>query len=269
MIAAALDRWRAFVATHASSDQIIVLDGCLFGYLTWTLFPFAVPPDEIHAYLAEVREIIADLNPTLIYLYQHDVAMALRTICDRRGGETEQRLIRNATESPYGQRHGLHGFAGMVAFWQTYRLLTDAAVAAAQMPALAIENATGDWPDYQRQVLAFLDVRPASEPAMTPAQLFPLVGTYQGTCEDGEVTCQVWLEGEQLIVDGLPHGWPRTRLIPRETAAFEIESLPFTVRFVAGADGTAERLIASGPPLLFGHVDCSLARVKSDDDHDA
>lgn len=267
VIAAALDRWRAFAAGVASGDQIIVLDSCLFGYLTWTLFPFAAPLDVIHAYLAEVRRIIAVLNPTLIYLYQDDVARALRVICDRRGGETEQRLIRNATESPYGQRHGLRGFAGMIALWRDYRRLTDMAVAATRMPTLAVENSAGDWPRYQQLVVDFLDLRPARDLIMTPAQLEPFVGVYHGVDVDGAVACRVWVEGDHLMVDGLPQVWPHTPLIPADNHVFAITSLPFTVEFVAGANGTVERLIASGPPLLFGRIDCTLERVSADGDN--
>lgn len=164
VIAAALAQWRRFAAMVQEAETIVLIDSCLFGYLTWSLFPVAVPEVEIHAYVTEVARIIAPCHPCLIYFYQHDVAASLERLCVRRGGATAQRLIEQATQSRYGQQHGLQGVAGMVTYWTAYRHLTDAAFAELAFPKVAIETTAGDWPAYRRQVLAFLDVAPVAAP---------------------------------------------------------------------------------------------------------
>src|SRR5690349_5046750 len=58
VIAAALRQWRRFAAQVGAGEEIVVVDGCFFGYLAWSLFPLDVSPAEIMAYIAEVEAII-------------------------------------------------------------------------------------------------------------------------------------------------------------------------------------------------------------------
>jgi hypothetical protein len=102
-----------------SSNEIVIVDSCLFGYLTWTLFPYGVPNPIIKEYVKAVERIIAPLHPFLIYLYQTDLGAALAKICNRRGVEKEHNFVRAATQSIYGKSKGLVGFAGMVAYWKS------------------------------------------------------------------------------------------------------------------------------------------------------
>jgi thymidylate kinase len=265
MIAAALDKWRDLAANIAAHDVTVLLDSCLLGYLTWTLFAFDVPIAEIQAYLGEVEQILRSLCPRLIYLYQADLAQALRIICERRGGQTRERLIRNATQSPYGRRHGLQGFEGMVTYWATYRQLTDAACQATGFVPLAIETGAGDWPTYQQQARAFLDLPPPHRAAIPPTDLRHCVGTYVRRDAAGAVRCTVTvrLEGDRLVVDGLPQVWPRTGLTATAANAFAIDSFPWTVVFATDRTGAVERMIVSGPELLFGAAPGPLAKERS------
>lgn len=272
VVAAALDTWRAFARDVCASDRVIILDSCLFGYLTWSLFPNNVPVEDIHAYLAEVEGIIRPLKPGLIYFYQDDVAGSLRRICDRRGSAIERAYTENATGSAYGKSHGLRGFAGMVDFWTAYRAITDAAFAAIDCPRLAIENSAGDWPTYQRQAFDFLDLPlsdanlplPTDE-AVPPGGLERFVGLYRGTDGNKSLTCAVSLEDGHLLVDGLPETWPRNRLLPTpRQGIFDVASLPFEVIFAEGASGRIT-LTAQGPELLGGKVDCTLMRQQGEE----
>jgi len=272
VVAAALVKWRQFATRLQSSDRIVLLDGCLLGYLTWTLFPFDVRVEEIQRYLGQVEEILRSADPCLIYLYQDDLTQALRTIGERRGGDTRDRLIRNATQSPYGQRKGLCGFNGMVAFWTDYRRLADEAAQATGFATLAIETGAGDWSTYQQQALAFLEVPPTRGVVVPSAELQRCVGTYvqlDAACV-GQVKAIVRLEDDHLVIDGLPQVWPHTRLTATSAHTFDIDSLPFAVTFATDSAGVVDRMIVTGPELLSGNVAGTLAKergVSKDLDH--
>lgn len=254
VIAAALDKWRLFARDVQAADTVVILDSCLFGYLTWTLFPYDVPVAAIDAYLAQVEEIIRAINSRLVYLYQNDVAAALRKICDRRGGDTAQRFVRNATESAYGERHDLQGFDGMVALWRDYRAVTDGAFFRSILPKLTVENSAEDWPEYHRAVLRFLDL-PDTRGAEIPARnLERFAGEYHARVGGHEASCTVVWEGDDLLLDGLPLVWPRNRLIPLSPNRFAVESLPFTVRFAEDASGAVVTMTLTGRELLSGNV---------------
>lgn len=262
IIEAALVKWKEFSQRLQSSEAIVILDGCLFGYLTWSLFPQNVPADEIQSYLSQVEQIIHPLHPCLIYLYQQDVARALEKICERRGGDTRSRFIAGATQSSYGKQRQLQGFDGMVTFWKHFRHLIETAFSQFDVSKLALENSAGDWPTYEQSVFTFLRLPPQEKVAVASSELEHFVGTYCFEEDGGQHACLVLLEEGHLIVDGMPQVWTRTRLIPRSHNVFAVESLPFQVAFEEDANGAIIGMRATGPALLFGTVDHFFTRVQ-------
>ncbi len=261
LIADALEQWRRFAGTVISGGDVVIIDGCLFGYLTWSLFPVNVPVQQIGAYVAEVAKLIAPANPCLISLYQEDVGASLRRICDRRGAATEQRLLEQSTQSPYGRRHGLNGFDGMVEYWTAYRDLTDAMYDTFSFSKIAIETGAGDWPAHQRQALDVLDLPPGQEPPLSAGSLDRYVGTYAYTIGDHAGAATVGLRDRVLILNGMPEVWPDTPLIPVGQDRFAVESLPFEVSFEYRASGEVVRMIVTGPELLSGPTPRVLRRI--------
>jgi thymidylate kinase len=83
----ALQKWRALAQSLAVSRTVGILDGALFGHMTWTLFPADVPESEITEYVANVERLIRPLDPSLIYLRPTDMGAAMDRIAARRGGE--------------------------------------------------------------------------------------------------------------------------------------------------------------------------------------
>ena len=262
VIAAALDQWRQFVDRLQTTEAIGLVDGCLYGYLTWSLFPLEVPPDEIRAYISAVERIIAPAAPCLVYFRQDDLAASLRRLCDRRGAAIERSYVERSTQSAYGKRRGLQGFSGMAAFWTAFRHLTDAAFAGSAMPKLAIDTSTGDWPAYQRQIADFLALPPVAEKlTMPPTALARFVGRYSRTVNDHQETCSVELLDGNLSLDGVPETWPNSRLLPKVGTTFAVESLPLEVTFAVGVAGVAVSLAVTGPAFLAGPVTRTYARM--------
>jgi hypothetical protein len=267
VVSAVLERWREFAEAQQVSDTVTLLDGCLFGYLTWSLFPTDVPEAEIRAYLTEVEDIITPLEPCLIYFRQEDVGASLRRVLDRRGRVIEDRYIEMATTSRYGRRHGLRGFDGLVRFWTAYRDLTDGAFTDIAFAKLAVETDAGVWLAYRRRVLDFLGLPPASEETASPEALERFVGAYRYLDEGGAGLCTVTLEDGALYLDGAPQVWPHTRLLPKAGGRFDIESLPFEATFSADASGAITGMSISGPETAFRTVDQVLAKERPAADH--
>jgi len=260
VMAAALEKWKTFAQKLQSSETVAILDGCLFGYLTWSLFPLDIPAAEIQSYLSQIEQIILPTHPCLIYLYQQDTAQALEKICARRGDATRSRLIAQATLTTYGQRRGLQGFDGMVTYWKDFRVLVEAAFSRFDASKLALENSAGDWPAYEQIVLNFLDLPTAEEAPVPLSYLERFAGTYFFENNEGQQPCLVQIENDHLIVDGMPQVWQRTRLIPRARNEFAVASLPIQVIFEEDSNGVISSMRASGPELLFGAVDCLFVR---------
>lgn len=247
----ALKRWQEFVASVQSSSEIIIVDSCLFGYLTWSLFPYNVTKQEIMKYIKDVEQIIKPLNPQLIYFYQTDVGAALKKICNRRGEDTEENFIRAATQSLYGKTLGLEGFEGMVTYWQNYRRITDEAFNYLDCSKIAIENTEGKWSLYGQNILEFLGIEQVDEGHKVQQNIKHLVGSYLANAE-GTPDCSIQIESGNLIVDGLPQVWIRSKLIPLSFDVFQVQSLPLEVRFV---EDESIQMYVTGPTLFGGTVD--------------
>ncbi len=222
VIDTALKLWQKFVEAVQTSEKIVILDGCLFGYLTWTMFPLDIPIAEIQIYLARVEQILRPLSPCLIYLYQNDLAHAIRRKVQRREID-EEPLIHQAVESPYGKRRNLQGFDGMLRYWIEYRDFTDTVYSTIQWTKLSIENSASDWLTYQQQVLDVLELSALPELSLPIETLDTLTGTYS-FIEDGvKHTCMVKRIQDHLFLDGVPHIWPNNRLIPLSHLVFAVE----------------------------------------------
>lgn len=251
IIQKALDQWKEFSRIIQASNEIVIVDGCLYGYLTWTLFPYNVPQCEILAYVEEVIQIISICNPSLIYIYQSNISAALQKICTRRGGDTKDRFIRSAAESIYGKANSLSGFDGMVAYWEAYRNITDEAYTQFPYRKMALDNTDGDWSKYNRGVHNFLNLTNVDrhETMQNQGRFF---GRYVG--EMGEV-CTVVEEEGRLLVDGLPHAWTRVPILNTFNLTFDVESLPFQITFESDlSTGQIMRFFVHGSELLEGPV---------------
>jgi hypothetical protein len=233
-----------------TSSDIIIVDSCLFGYLTWSLFPHNIPRQEITKYVKDVERIIKPLNPYLIYFYQTDIGAALKKICSRRGGDTEKNFIRAATHSPYGKSRGLNSLEGMVAYWRDYRSITDEAFQDWGSHKIAIDNSEEKWSLYGHKISEFLGIDQTDEGSMVQQNLHNLVGSYLAEKEDIP-DCSVQIESGYLIADGLPQVWKRSTLIPQSLNVFDVQSLPFKLRFV---EDDIIRMYLTGPALLDGPV---------------
>ena len=238
VLSRALDRWRAFVEDAARRDEVVLIDSCLYGYLTWTLFWYDVPVEEIFRYVAAVEEIVRPLDPHLIYLRQEDVSQTMAAVTDARGNGHRDLYVKRAEDSPHGKRRGLRGFDGLVAYWEGYRAVTAELFARSALDRLELSSAIG-WPARRQRLLSFSGL---AETPPLGVNLSRFAGSYDGT--------EVRLEEDDLFAYDLPDRWHRLRLVPLGGTAFDVESLPHRVDFEVDAAGRVTALRVTGPPML-------------------
>ena len=152
-----LQKWRSFLRDTRQSAVVTVCDGLLFHGNMTDLLLMNAEPAILQRYVAQVIQIIDDLNPVVIYFYRADIAQALRTICDERGSAWEEYQVNWKVSSPYAVQRSLQGFDGLVQLYQEYRALCDDIFAQLTIPKLAIMN-EGNWAMYYREILAFLQL---------------------------------------------------------------------------------------------------------------
>ncbi|HEU0003729.1 MAG TPA: hypothetical protein VFQ36_22675 [Ktedonobacteraceae bacterium] len=150
-----LRKWHTFAREAQQSTTVTACDGLLFHGNMTDLMLMNAPIEMLHSYVAQVIEIVSDLNPVIIYFSHPDITRALRQICKARGSEWEAYQVNWKVLSPYGAQRSLHGFDGLVQLYQSYYALCNDIFTQLTLPKLAIRN-EGDWTRYYEEILAFL-----------------------------------------------------------------------------------------------------------------
>lgn len=165
-IRTSLRKWQGFVNAARQSNAVTICDGLLFHGNMMDLVLLDPKPGAVQSYIKEVISLLRDLHPVLIYLYQDDVAEALRRTGTKRGDEWISGQVRWKLSSPYGRQRGLEqmpafdlpGFGGLIRLFTEFRSLSDTIVADLPIPVLKIDNTAGAWSEYYRNILNFLEL---------------------------------------------------------------------------------------------------------------
>jgi predicted kinase len=253
IVAAALAKWRRFAEEARHADATIVVDGTFFGYLTWMFQYLDRPEAETFAYARSVEDALEPLAPRLVYLRQRDVAATMGNLVFARGRGWAERAIRKVTDSIYARAHGLDdvdGFDAFTRFWSAYQALEERLFDTVRLTKLAVDVSVGSWAAAEDTIAAWLELPPAQP--IDAGDVGRFAGTYRAA--DGSVA-HVEEVNARLCVRGLHHVWPGQRLIPVGSHTFEVQSLPFTIRF------HDEGMRVEGPELLGGRPADELVRL--------
>jgi hypothetical protein len=230
-----------------------IVDGSYFGYLTWTLHYLDRPAAEVLADTRQVQDALAPLRTGLLYLRQRSVADTAWNLLAVRGRGWFDRMIHRAVDSPYGRAHELDradGFEAPIQFWSAYQAVEDRLFDDARFDKLRVDVAVGDWAAVDSTIATWLGL--PSTPAVETDDRELWVGDYR--VPDGSIAHVDEVDGS-LRVRGLEQVWPGARLIAVGPRAFEVASLPFTIRF------DADVMRVDGPELLGGQPPKRLERL--------
>ena len=114
-----LEHWRSFARTARANNLVNVFNCCFFqAPICETLMRFDFSYSEIRAYINEIYNIIAGLNPAVIYLQCTDIKSRIEEVSEKRNAVWLNTSIHYHTSQGYGKRHGLTGFDGYIACLQ-------------------------------------------------------------------------------------------------------------------------------------------------------
>ncbi len=256
-----LAKWRQLTERLQASNDTVVLESCLFGYLTWTLFSFDVSEDRIARYVARIETIVRPLEPVLIFLHQRDPRRSLRRICKNRGDAWKSWFIGRPAECLYGKHRGLNGFDGLVTYWSAYGDVMHRLYNRSMCAKLAIENSVGDWEMYQNAMCNFLDLPTVNLSTRTEHIYRTWLGTYEYVRDDERKRCKLRMEHGHLVAYDVPWLWHRNHLLPMGIDAVRAAAFPIDLISERGASGTVDAIHVVGREMLRGTVALRLTRV--------
>ena len=166
--------------------------------------------------------------------------LALQKVNLIRGALFAGLLLSQLSETTFGRNPQIQSYEGVIKAAEKVRGLTDRIFDRLRMRKLAIENSTGDWKRYYREITDFLSLPPIDLPFAPPTNANKLAGEYRPDGSDQEFT--IALDGRGLFV----RGEMQMRLIAKSETTFDIEGIPVALEFETDGQGIARAVEFSG-----------------------
>ena len=154
----ALDRWQDFVLDAENLDQITILECCfLQNPLTVMLARHDANPQFARKQIEGIVEIIAPLEPLVIYLHPYNVRTALEHVRAERPKEWADFVIAYLTGQAYGKAHGLSGYEGVIQFYEMRQKLEVEMLQGLSVSSWVFEHSGTDWERCDKAIIDFVE----------------------------------------------------------------------------------------------------------------
>jgi hypothetical protein len=151
-----LEAWLRFTKKCQTDGTVHILEGSAFqSTVRFMMEDRLVAIDD---YYRRYEEIIAPLNPRMIYFRSQTPLQHSRATSDFRGNVWTEKVSNYLENTKYSRHKGLTGLNGMHRFWEDYAALCDKLVSVSKMPVKIIEIVPGDWERHMSEAASFFEL---------------------------------------------------------------------------------------------------------------
>jgi len=159
-------RWEGF-ANNIDDNSVFIFEcAYLQNHVNELLAYHNKDVNFIIGYMLELIETVKSLNPKLIYLSQGDVYETIERVAKERVSTDKNRwddwidlVISYIENSPYGQKHELKGFKGVIDYFEARRKVELAIIDRLSIDKAIIQNSKYDWEEVFKEVVSELAVK--------------------------------------------------------------------------------------------------------------
>jgi hypothetical protein len=152
------EHWREFADEWQWSNAVHVFDSCLVqNPVGEMMMRFDLGFEEIRDYIRTAYDVIAKLNPVVIYLKSTDVKTHFETLYGHERPGALDMWVELHTSQGYGKRQGLSGDDGYIACLKARQQLELDILKRLDIPRLVIDNPYDDWEGTERRLTDYLD----------------------------------------------------------------------------------------------------------------
>lgn len=150
-------RWKEFAESSKDNHLLSIFECCfLQNPLSTMLARHNAEQSYITHYITDLTEIIKDLNPVLIFLYQDSVKRTFEKVIPERPKEWLDFVIGYVTQQEYGKAHQLEGIEGLVKFYKALRTLEVDIFKTLPFKKLFIDNSGLNWDKCHQDIEIFI-----------------------------------------------------------------------------------------------------------------
>ncbi len=154
-----LSKWKEFAEIAKETDKIWTFECCfLQNPMTAMLAKYNATDEVIKIYMQALAEIIAPLDPALIYLYQDDIKKTFEKACHERPIEWVNGVTHYVTSQGYGKAEGLEGSLGTIAWLEKRKQLELEVLSILPFESLIMDNSDQNWNRINKEIDQLLNL---------------------------------------------------------------------------------------------------------------
>ena len=139
-----LDKWRQFVRDADPSTTYVFNCVLLQNPMCETMMRFGLTEAESAAHIRQIAEIIAPMEPTVIYLHNDDIAQSIRRTAQDRPGWLDA-VIDYHVNGGYGRSIRTSGFEGYIACLTERQRREERILHDLPVHVLVLDNSCANW----------------------------------------------------------------------------------------------------------------------------
>lgn len=150
--------WAAFVEQTLQENIVTIIESRLWHNTALFMFMSEYPIDEIVGVHQLVWKELIPLSPTLIFLHQDDVEIALNRLYTLRSKDLIEKDLQITSQYKWFQSRGLKDFDGWVQFFKEWQVVAEHLYSDWPFCKTKIKNPHDDWEQAYQQMYRFLQV---------------------------------------------------------------------------------------------------------------
>lgn len=234
-------RWSKLADEIAASDKVYVMEGCLYQNIIRYFFDCHYPIEKITLFYDRVMDVLAKLNPTIVFLYRSDVKASFQKAFKIRGDRWKN-IILDQDDVGYFSKHEYTGEESIYAMWESYQEVSNAMFERYQGNKIKLLTSDGEWDKHIRNLTEYLglDYIPATIHSIENPEQY--CGRYTVEFDGKESWLEIKLVDGELL--GQVYFWSNLKLIPLGNHEFEVQSFP--AEFAFNLDGPKKSVTVKG-----------------------
>lgn len=150
-----LDKWRQFVREADANTTYVFNCVLLQNPMCETMMRFNLPEAESAAHVRAIADIIAPMEPTVVYLHHDDVAQRVQQTSAERPGWLNA-VIDYHVNGRYGCSIGAEGFDGYIACLQERQIREERILQTLPLRSVILDNPHRNWDTAHARILHIL-----------------------------------------------------------------------------------------------------------------
>lgn len=150
-----LDKWKSF--TESAEPNTFYVFNCVLlqNPMCETMLRFNFPLERSQEYISQIAELIAPLEPSVIYLQNDEIAETIQRTAEERGDWLDS-MIAYHESGGYGKSVNARGLEGLAACLEERQRRELAVLAELPVRSLVLDNPQRDWRAAYGQMLSFI-----------------------------------------------------------------------------------------------------------------